>query len=77
MEDITNRLKKINGQLTGLINMITEKQPCDKIITQFQAAKSALDTAFSNAVAQYLEICAKQKNSTEMKKLILLSIRQK
>jgi DNA-binding FrmR family transcriptional regulator len=42
-EEITNRLKRIEGQIRGLQRMIDERQDCEAILTQVMAARSALD----------------------------------
>lgn len=77
MNDALIRLKKISGQLSGLMKMIEEGQDCEKIIIQFQAAKAALDTAFAQVVAERLDTCIQKKDSAAVKKLILLSLRNR
>jgi DNA-binding FrmR family transcriptional regulator len=42
-EEITNRLKRIEGQIRGLQRMVGERQDCEAILTQLMAARSALD----------------------------------
>ena len=42
-EEVTNRLKRIEGQIRGLQRMIEEHQECESILTQVMAARSALD----------------------------------
>lgn len=42
-EEITNRLKRIEGQIRGLQRMVEEQQDCEAILTQLLAARAALD----------------------------------
>ena len=39
---VSMRLKRIEGQIRGIIKMIEEDKPCDDILIQIGAAKSAL-----------------------------------
>lgn len=72
MKDIKIRLKKVNGQILGIIKMIEENQDCEKIIIQFQAAKAALDSSFSEILNNNLEQCLKKKDSKNMKNILKL-----
>lgn len=72
MQDINIRLKKIIGQLTGIMKMTDEKQDCEKIIIQFQAAKAALDSAFAENLNANLEKCLQKKDSKNMKNILNL-----
>lgn len=72
MKDIITRLKKINGQISGLIKMLEENQDCEKVLIQFQAAKSALDSAYSESLNKNFEKCLSNKEPEKMKKLIKL-----
>lgn len=72
MKKIITRLKKINGQIEGIIKMFEKEEGCEKIIIQFQAVQSALDSAFSEALNDNLEICLKGQDTNKIKKIIKL-----
>ncbi len=72
MQDTNIRLKKIIGQLTGIMKMLDEKQDCEKIIIQFQAAKAALDSAFAENLNINLEECLLKEDSKNMKNILKL-----
>ena len=72
MKNIDLRLKRIIGQISGISKMINEKQDCEKIIVQFQAAKAALDSAFSEMLSLNLEKCLSNKDTKNMKNIIKL-----
>lgn len=42
-EEITNRLKRIEGQVRGLQRMVAQEQECEAILTQLMATRAALD----------------------------------
>jgi DNA-binding FrmR family transcriptional regulator len=72
MQDTIIRLKKVIGQISGIIKMTEEKQDCEKIITQFQAAKAALESAFAESLNTNLEQCMQKKDSKNMKSILKL-----
>jgi len=72
MNTVIARLKKVNGQINGIIKMIDEKKDCEEIVVQFQAAKAALDGAFSESLDQNLTECLQKKDKTKMKRMIKL-----
>ncbi|MFI3270666.1 MAG: metal-sensing transcriptional repressor [Pseudomonadota bacterium] len=42
VEDINKRLKKIEGQVRGIQKMVNDDKPCESILIQIGAVKSAL-----------------------------------
>lgn len=54
---LVNRMKRIEGQVRGLINMMEEEKDCREVVTQMTAARSALDRTAALIVAQNLEQC--------------------
>ncbi|NTV91970.1 MAG: metal-sensitive transcriptional regulator [Chlorobiaceae bacterium] len=72
MSDVILRLKKVNGQIEGLIRMIEREEGCEKVITQFQAAKAALDTTYSLILDSNLKNCMKLNDSGNMEKILKL-----
>ncbi|MGO4942899.1 metal-sensitive transcriptional regulator [Ruoffia tabacinasalis] len=54
---IVNRLKRSDGQLHGVLNMIEEGKDCADIVTQLSAVRSSIDRAISLIVAENLVEC--------------------
>ena len=54
---IVNRLKRSDGQLHGVLNMIEEGKDCEDIVTQLSAVRSSIDRAISLIVAENLVEC--------------------
>ena len=42
-QDMKNRLKRIEGQVRGVLRMMEEGKDCREVITQLTASRSALD----------------------------------
>ena len=72
MDKIVIRLKKIRGQLNSIIEMIEQGDDCQKILTQFLAAKEALNSALSENLNQNLEQCLRKHDDRNMKNIIKL-----
>lgn len=56
-DEITNRLKRIEGQIRGIIRMVEEDKGCIDILTQVTAAKAALNKAGSLIIKKYCKDC--------------------
>lgn len=54
-EDITKRLRRIEGQLRGVVRMIETDAPCMDVAQQLSAASKALDSVFARMTVCYLE----------------------
>jgi len=54
---IVNRLKRSDGQLHGVLNMMEEGKDCADIVTQLSAVRSSIDRTISLIVAENLVEC--------------------
>mgnify|MGYP006276265007 CR=1 FL=1 len=72
MDDVILRLKKISGQVQGLIRMIEREEECEKVVTQFQAVKAALENTFSLVLNRNLQNCLSRHDAESVEKIIKL-----
>lgn len=56
-EEITIRLKRIEGQIRGLQRMVEQKHDCEAILTQLMAARSALDKVGLMVADNFVQEC--------------------
>jgi len=49
--DIVNRLRRIEGQVRALVEMVDGGRPCEDIAQQMSAARKAMDKAFYRMMA--------------------------
>lgn len=49
--DVINRLKRIEGQVRGLIDMVENGRSCEDVAQQMSAARKAMDKAFYRMMA--------------------------
>ena len=52
-------LKRIEGQIRGIIGMINQGKYCVDVLNQIKAAKSALVTVESKILKRHIESCVK------------------
>ena len=55
--EIVNRLRRVQGQVNGLIAMIEEGRECGDVVTQLAAASRALDKVGFKVVASGMRQC--------------------
>lgn len=54
---IKDRLARIEGQVRGIQKMIDDGRPCDDILTQVLAARTALERTAGEIVGVYIDEC--------------------
>lgn len=54
---VMNRLKRLEGQVRGLQNMVEEERDCQDILTLLSGIRSALNATGDLILATYLEKC--------------------
>ena len=57
VEAVTNRLKRIEGQIRGLMKMIEEGKSCEEILIQISSAKTALHKTGQVILEGHLHHC--------------------
>lgn len=55
--EVVNRLKRVQGQVAGVIAMIEAGRSCRDVVTQLAAASKALDRAGFKVVASGMREC--------------------
>ena len=55
--DVIKRLRRIEGQIGGIIRMLDEQRECTDIVTQLSAARRALDRAGFKLLATGMRQC--------------------
>ena len=56
-DQIKNRIKRIEGQLRGILKMMEEEKDCKQVITQLSAVRSAVDRTIGIVVSTNLVDC--------------------
>ena len=58
---IKNRLKRIEGQIRGIIKMIDDEKECKDVVTQLMAIDSSINRVMGHVVAENFVICIDEK----------------
>ena len=56
-DQLKSRLKRIEGQVRGVIRLMEEGQSCKDVVTQLSAVRNATDKAIASIVAENLQQC--------------------
>ncbi|MFC5703127.1 metal-sensitive transcriptional regulator [Cohnella faecalis] len=69
---IQNRLKRIEGQIRGVLGMMEEGKDCRDIVTQLTAIRTAVDRSIGLVIGSNLEHCIQDelKNGNSPDKVI-------
>ena len=59
-KEIKNRLKRIEGQIKGVLGMMEQGKDCKSVVSQLSAARNAIDRAIAVIVSTNLEHCLRE-----------------
>ncbi|GEK57485.1 cytoplasmic protein [Marinococcus halophilus] len=59
--NIKNRLRRVEGQVRGVLRMMEEGEDCRSTVGQMSAARSAMDRAIGVIVSENLEQCMREQ----------------
>ncbi|AMO85906.1 DNA-binding FrmR family transcriptional regulator [Solibacillus kalamii] len=62
------RMKKVEGQLRGILRMMEEEKDCKDVITQLSAVRSAVDRTIGVIVTDNLVECLSKEDAETMDK---------
>lgn len=55
-----NRLRRIEGQVRGVLEMMSNDRDCKDVVTQLSAIRSAVDKTIAAIVVENLETCIRK-----------------
>ncbi|WP_277587491.1 metal-sensitive transcriptional regulator [Psychrobacillus antarcticus] len=59
-KSVVNRLKRIEGQIKGVLGMMEQGKDCKDIIMQLSASRNAIDRTMGVIVSTNLEECVRK-----------------
>ncbi|MBW7477744.1 metal-sensitive transcriptional regulator [Paenibacillus oenotherae] len=71
-DDIKKRLRRIEGQVRGVLRLMDEEKQCKEVIAQISAIRNAADKAIAQIVAENLQQCIieAQQSGEDSNKLV-------
>lgn len=67
---LVNRLKRLEGQIRGLQQMIESGQECEAVLTQLMAAKAALNQVGMHVIGHSMKTCLISEEAKTREELI-------
>lgn len=64
---VTNRVKRLEGQLRGILRMMEEGKDCKEVITQLSAVRSGVDRTIGVIVSENLVECVQNAEGDQSK----------
>jgi len=58
---LKNRLRRIEGQVRGILQMMENEKTCKEVVTQLSAVRSAVDRVIMFAVGENMEHCIREE----------------
>ncbi|MDY6794895.1 MAG: metal-sensitive transcriptional regulator [Actinomycetota bacterium] len=78
-EAVLRRLRRVEGQVRGVIRMVEEDKGCEDILTQVAAARSAMDRVgihlLTHRMRECLEVRSNQPNQDAIGEIIDIFLR--
>lgn len=59
-DKVFNRLRRIEGQIRGVLEMMSNDRDCKDVVTQLSAIRSAVDKTIATIVVENLETCIRR-----------------
>ncbi|MEY9866704.1 metal-sensitive transcriptional regulator [Peribacillus sp. RS7] len=59
-KSVINRLKRIEGQIKGVLGMMEQGKDCREIVIQLSASRNAIDRTMGVIVSDNLEKCVRE-----------------
>ncbi|GGH51174.1 MULTISPECIES: metal-sensitive transcriptional regulator [Paenibacillus] len=56
-DSLKTRLRRIEGQVRGVLRLMDEGKPCKEVVAQLSAVRNASDKALAQMVAENLQQC--------------------
>ena len=72
-ESMKTRLRRIEGQIRGVLRLMEEEKPCKDVVSQLSAIRSATDKAMAQIVAENLHQCIRaeqEAGNKDTKKMV-------
>lgn len=72
---LRDRLRRLEGQIGGIVRMLDDARPCEDILTQLMAARSAIDRAAGELVNNHIDDCLTRLPAAEARTTVSRAIK--
>jgi len=72
--DIQMRLRRIEGQIRGIIGMLADGKSCEQVVTQMLAARAAMDGVATEVLKCHITEALSEETSPESRAAVLRAV---
>jgi DNA-binding FrmR family transcriptional regulator len=72
--DIQVRLRRIEGQIRGIIGMLADGKSCEQVVTQILAARAAMDGVATEVLKCHISEALTEEASPEAQAAVLRAV---
>ncbi|HEY7782634.1 MAG TPA: metal-sensitive transcriptional regulator [Ktedonobacterales bacterium] len=72
--DIQLRLRRIEGQIRGIIGMLADGKPCEQVVTQILAARAAMDRVAIEVLRCHIDETLKDRPPDEARDAVMRAL---
>jgi CsoR family transcriptional regulator, copper-sensing transcriptional repressor len=72
--DMQLRLRRIEGQVRGIINMLGEGKSCEQVVTQILAARAAMDRVATEVLKCQISDALGEESTTESRDAVMRAV---
>jgi CsoR family transcriptional regulator, copper-sensing transcriptional repressor len=72
--DIQVRLRRIEGQIRGIIGMLADGKSCEQVVTQILAARAAMDGVATEVLKCHITEALDEDTSPEARAAVLRAV---
>ena len=72
--DMQMRLRRIEGQIRGIIGMLDDGKPCEDVVTQILAARAGMDRVATEVIKCYVADTMVQEPAQDAREAVLRAI---
>jgi len=60
-DQVKNRLRRVEGQVRGVLNMMESEKPCNDVVNQLSAVRAAVDRVIMYVIGENMEQCIREE----------------
>ena len=68
--DVQMRLRRIEGQIRGIISMLDQGKTCEEVVTQLLAARAAMDKATAEVLKCHVAEALSEKSPSDAREAV-------
>jgi CsoR family transcriptional regulator, copper-sensing transcriptional repressor len=72
--DVQLRLRRIEGQVRGIINMLSEGKSCEEVVTQILAARAAMDRVATEVLKCQISTAMTDQSPAEARESVMRAV---